>query len=59
MVLSHPYLEDYVVLPTRSGVRVEARLADMELNYKKSQDQLTLTRWCVAMWRSITGSQQA
>ena len=26
MVLSHPYMEDYVVLPTRAAVRKENRL---------------------------------
>ena len=38
MVLSQPYMEDYVVLPTRSGVRTESRLAEWDLNHKKARD---------------------
>ena len=31
LVLSHPYMEDYVVLPTRHGIRSENRLAGPKL----------------------------
>ena len=63
MVLSHPYVEDYVVLPARSGLRSEARLAGRDLNAKKSQDDPTLSRWCSAtwinlLWRNMPGSLQ-
>ena len=39
MVLSHPYMKDYVVLPTRSSVRTESRLVDRDINHKKVRDK--------------------
>ena len=48
MVLSHPYMEDYLALPTRSGIRSETRLVGRDPNLKKSQDDQTLSRRCSA-----------
>ena len=48
MFLSHPYVEDSVVLPTRSGIRSETRLAGRDLSAKKC---VALLDKASAQWR--------
>ena len=59
MVLSHPYMEDSVALPSRSGIRCETRLAGRDPNNKKSQDDLTLSTRCSANWISLLVEKHA
>ena len=50
MVLSHPYLEDYVVLPTRAGIRIAVNQRHCELDYKMHSQDVSISRWCAASW---------
>ena len=59
MVLSHPYMEYYVLLPTRSGVRTESRLADRDINHKKVGENCTLSRWCAGRWIDLLVEKHA
>ena len=56
-------MENYVVLPTRSGIRTES-VADRVLNLKKLQDNKTLFRrctatWITSLWRNMPGIRRA
>ena len=53
MVMSRPYMEEYVVLPTRAAVRAESRLAERDMGYKLSWNDKTASRWCSATWINI------
>ena len=59
MVLSRQYMEDYVVLPIRSGIRPEVRLAGRDLDMKASQDNKSLSRWCYATWVNLLVGKHA
>ena len=50
MVMSHPYMEDYVVLPPRSAIRAEDRMVDHEINDNLRHEDKPMTRWCAATW---------
>ena len=45
IVLKHPYHEDYVVLPTRSNIRVDNRSVAQEARSRPQSDDTSLTRW--------------
>ena len=59
MVLSHPYMGNYVALPTRSGIKSETRMAGRDLNMKKSQDDPSLSRWRSATWINVLVEKHA
>ena len=59
MVLSHPYMEDSVVLPTRNGIRSENRLAERDLSCKKSHNDVIASRWCSATWINLLVNKHA
>ena len=43
MVLSHPYMEDYVVFSARHGIRSETHLAERDQRYQKSHNDVSAT----------------
>ena len=50
----HPYMEDYVVLPTRSAIlESDDRNIDHDISYKVAHEDLTASRWCAATWINI------
>ena len=59
MVLSQPYMEDYVVLPTGHGIRSENRLAGRGLDHKKSRNDVSASRWCSATWLNLLVEKHA
>ena len=59
MVLSHPYMEDYVVLPTRHGIRSENRLTARDLDHKKSRNDMSASRRCSATWINVLVEKSA
>ena len=60
MVLSHPpFVEDYVVLPTRHGIRTESRLAGKDISHKLSRNDVSASRWCSATWVNILVEKHA
>ena len=50
--MSHPYMEDYVVLPTRPTIREEKSLIGKDIGYKKFYNDKSASRWCSANWIS-------
>ena len=50
IVLKHPYYEDYVVLPTRSNIRVDHKSVAQEARSRPQSDDASLTRWSPASW---------
>ena len=50
IVLLHPYLENYVVLPTRSTIRVSANQQRSEANRCMKEGMRGMTRWCSVAW---------
>ena len=44
MVLSHPYVKVYVVLPTRSTARTDYRNVEHDITYKVAQEDNTASR---------------
>ena len=65
IVLSHPYMEDYVVLSTRAGVRPETRLSVPEIETARHCVRMrpcpgsVQLDWSTFWWRSVRGSQRA
>ena len=49
MVTSHPYMEDYVVLPTRSAIRSDDRSTDHDISKKVAHEDSTVSRWRTAV----------
>ena len=43
MVMSHPYMEDYVMLP---AIRAQSRLAGRDISYGLSWNDGAASRWC-------------
>ena len=50
IVLKHPYHEDYVVLPTRSNIRVDNKSVAQEARSRPQSDDASLTRWSPSSW---------
>ena len=50
IVLKHPYHEDYVVLPTRSSIRVDNKSVAQEARSRPQSDEASLTRWSPSSW---------
>ena len=45
-----PYHEDYVVLPTRSNIRVDNKCVAQDAKYRSQSDESSLTRWSPSSW---------
>ena len=50
IVLKHPYHEDYVVLPTRSNIRVDNKSIAQEARSRSQPDDTSLSRWSPSSW---------
>ena len=50
LVLKHPYYEDYVVLPTRSHIRVDNKSVAQEARSRPQLEETSLTRWSPSSW---------
>ena len=50
IVLKHPYHEDYVVLPTRSNIRVDNKSVAQEARSRPQSDDASLSRWSPSSW---------
>ena len=50
IVLKHPYYEDYVVLPTRSNIRVDNKSVAQEARSRPQSDEASLSRWSPSSW---------
>ena len=50
MVMSHPYMEDYVMLPTRPAIRIDERMVGHDITYELNHEDQTRSRWCSATW---------
>ena len=50
IVLKHPYHEDYVVLPTRSNIRVDTKSVAQEARSRPQSHEASLTRWSPSSW---------
>ena len=46
MVTSHPYMEDYVVLPNSPTIRMDERMICHDVSCKLSHNDQTKSRWC-------------
>ena len=55
MLLSHPYLEDNVMFPTREGVRLAVNQHHHEIDYKAGLQDVTISRWRAAWWINVRG----
>ena len=53
MVTSHPYMEDYVVLPTKPAIRADDRDTDHDVSYKLAHEDRSTPRWCAATWINV------
>ena len=49
-MLKHPYHEDYVVLPTRSNIRVDHKSIAQEARSRSQPDDASLSRWSPSSW---------
>ena len=59
MVMSHPYMEDYVVLPTTPTIRIYDRMIDHDISYKLSHNDQAISRWDSATWINILMEKHA
>ena len=48
--LGEPYHEDYVVLPTRSNIRVDNKSVAQEARSRSQPDDTSLSRWSPSSW---------
>ena len=49
-MLKLPYHEDYVVLPTRSNIRVDNKSVAQEARSRSQPDDTSLSRWSPSSW---------
>ena len=50
IVMSLPYLEDYVVLPTKSTIRSESRNIERDIGYRITHDDTSASTWSASAW---------
>ena len=52
-VMSHPYFEDHVVLPTRSTIRMDNRNVERDRGFKVPNEEATTSRWSAPTWVNV------
>ena len=52
-VLTHPYHEDYVVLPTRPIIRPDNENIERDIEYRQIYEDASASRWTPTSWINL------
>ena len=53
IVMSHPYLENCVVLPTRSTIRTDSRNMESDIGFRITREDTSASRWSASTWINV------
>ena len=51
--MTHPYREDYVVLPTRPTIRPDNKNIERDIEYRQMYEDTSASRWSLTSWVNL------
>ena len=57
--MTHPYHEDYVVLPTRPTIRLDNKNVERDIENKQIHEDTSASRWSPSSWVNLPFEKHA